>query len=125
MTTVSRRDALELVHETLLGEAVATSDAGVVVSDEALNYLACNTAACTLLGYTREELVTLRVTDVVDASAAALEHEALRVVDGLLRHGTIGVKRKDGTTLDVSYVSARGTLRRADHVVTVFWATTQ
>src|SRR5215207_5863332 len=54
------RGAIELLQETLIGEAAATGSAGVVLSDDDLRYVAVNEAACNLLGYSRGELLASR-----------------------------------------------------------------
>ena len=53
-----------LIQASLLGEAVENGPVAVFVADEHGQYVAVNQAACLLLGYTREELLGLRVTDV-------------------------------------------------------------
>ena len=56
-----------LIQVGLLGEAIDRGPVGVLVADENMRYIAANQFACVLLGYTRAELLELRVTDVAPA----------------------------------------------------------
>ena len=51
-----------LVQSVLLGEAVEHAPVAILVADDEMRYVAANATACELLGYTREELLQLRVT---------------------------------------------------------------
>lgn len=72
--------------------------------------LECNDAACALYGYSREELLNLRVTDLVPAEVvAALQVDGAAGAEELLRHGLVleaAQKRRDGTVFPAE-VSAR------------------
>jgi PAS domain S-box-containing protein len=113
--------AIELMHETLIGEAAATGSAAVVLSDDDLRYVAANDAACDLLGYSRLELLALDVSDVVLGEADGLRHASRAVIDGATHHGTACVRRKDGSEIEVAYVSFRGSISALQQVVTVTW----
>ena len=115
------RQAIELLQETLLGEAAATGSAGVILSDDDLSYVAANDAACDLLGYTRGELLALDVSDVVVGEAEGMRDLSRAVIDGITHHGTARVRRKDGSEIDVAYVSFRGSISALQQVVTVTW----
>ena len=97
-----------LIQTALLGEALDTGPALVFVADEDMNYIAVNESACRALGYTREELLKLRVT------AVAREAEAPSQYDEMLargfRHGTAVLTRKDGTTLEFGYRATQTTV---------------
>src|SRR4051795_12247547 len=86
------RHALELLQETLLGEAAATGAAGVFLTGDDLRYVAVNEAACDILGYERDELLALRVSDVVISDAERLRNASLDVMDGLTLYGTARVR---------------------------------
>ena len=115
------RGAIELMQETLIGEATATGSAAVVLSDDDLHYVAANDAACDLLGYSRRELLALDVSDVVLGEAEGLRHASGAVIDGATHHGNARVRRKDGLEIDVAYVSFRGSFSALRQVVTVTW----
>ena len=52
------------IQQTLLLEALDASQALIFLADENMQYAAVNETACNRLGYSREELLALRVTDV-------------------------------------------------------------
>jgi PAS domain S-box-containing protein len=89
-----------LIQATLLGEAVENGPVAVFVADENRRYVAVNQAACSLLGYTREELLALHVDDV---AADVGKWETMR------REGTVAgvaeLTRKDGATVQFHYVA--------------------
>ncbi|MFL6018266.1 MAG: PAS domain S-box protein [Gaiellaceae bacterium] len=92
-----------LVQIGLLGEAVDGAGVAVLVADETGAYVAANSYACEMLGYSRDELVTLRVQDVivdddVDAHYARFVHEQHE-------RGTISLRRKDGSTFGFRFVA--------------------
>ena len=95
-----------LVQASLVGEAIDDGPVFVVVVDDDMNYVAVNRYAAEALGYTREELLSLKVTDVVrgpDTYGIFADVVAHRQQDGVVE-----LVRKDGTLLKVGY-SARET----------------
>jgi PAS domain-containing protein len=64
-----------LFQQTLLGDAAEHAEIGVMVWNEERRYVAVNTAACELLGASREALLGARVGDHnrTEAGRAALE----------------------------------------------------
>jgi PAS domain S-box-containing protein len=93
--------AHDLIQQNLLGDAIDPGPVAVFVADEHHRYLAVNAYACELLGYTREELLELRVTDVAVNTGAAQDYEQM------MRHGshrglTI-LRRKDGRELAMNF----------------------
>jgi PAS domain S-box-containing protein len=99
----SAATAADLVQQTLLGEAVEECPAAIFVLDDAGHYLAVNQYACDLLGYPREELLTLHPQDLAPDSdvEAAL---AKLVQEGSLA-GRTRVRTKDGRTIPMTYRS--------------------
>lgn len=89
-----------LIQTALLGEAVDNGPTPIFVADETRRYVAVNRAACDLLGYTREELLALRVDDVAPSIP---RWEEMRANGNLA--GTADLKRKDGTTVAFSYLA--------------------
>lgn len=89
-----------LIQTALLGEAVDNGPAPIFVADETRRYVAVNRAACDLLGYTREELLALRVDDVAPNIP---RWEEMRSNGSLA--GTADLKRKDGTMVPFSYIA--------------------
>jgi PAS domain S-box-containing protein len=91
-----------LIQASLLGEALDNGPALVFVADEDMRYVAVNARACDELGYTREELLQLRVTDIYREQDARSEYESM------MREGSEGestLTRKDGSTLTLRYVA--------------------
>jgi PAS domain S-box-containing protein len=114
-----RTEGLRLVHETLLGEALMASAVPIVVTDEAMRYLTVNDAACAFLGYTREQLLNLGVTDVVLRPADMLVDSTRRVLREGASRGTTSVRRSDGSETEVTYVSFSTTIAGMTHVVSI------
>ena len=95
----SHADAL--IQGVLVGEAVANAGYIVLVADENMHYLAASDAACELLGYSREELLSLTVPDlVVETNASELYDEFIRDHG---QSGKITLRCKDGRSLDAHY----------------------
>jgi PAS domain S-box-containing protein len=92
-----------LIQASLLGDAIENGPTAVFVADERGKYVAVNQAACSMLGYSREALLGLRVTDVAQYSAAGEEWAEMRQAG--TRVGTSSLTRKDGTTVEFSYVA--------------------
>jgi PAS domain S-box-containing protein len=92
-----------LIQTSLLGEAIENGPAAVFVADENGKYVAVNQAACSLLGYTREELLGLHVSDVARYTEASEEWSEMRQAG--TRLGTSTLTRKDRTTVEFSYVA--------------------
>jgi PAS domain S-box-containing protein len=90
-----------LIQASLLGEAVEHGPAAVFVADEDGRYVAVNQAACALVGYTREELLAMRVSDV--ATRGAEKWDEMRQTGRVA--GTTTLTRKDGSQFDFSYVA--------------------
>jgi PAS domain S-box-containing protein len=90
-----------LVQSSLVGEAMEDGPALVFVADHDMRYVAVNRFACEALGYTRDELMGLSVTDV------AVETRAADMYDDLLRtsqnRGTTALRHKDGRLLRFDY----------------------
>ena len=89
------RAAVDLIQPGLLGEAVDTGPALVFVADDDGRYVAVNRRACEVLGYEREELLELHVTDVAVAADAPDLYRALRRRGEAA--GTTLLRGKDGS----------------------------
>jgi PAS domain S-box-containing protein len=90
-----------LIQTTLLGEAAENAPLAIYIVDEEMNYVAVNPAACELVGYTREELLAMKVDEVSPGPTASQNWKAL------LAHGRLSgqgpVRRKDGTEVTVDF----------------------
>jgi PAS domain S-box-containing protein len=110
-----------LIQASLLGEAIEHGPVAVLVADERGKYVAVNQRACLMLGYTREELLGLHVADVARYSEADEEWSEMRQVG--TRTGTSILTRKDGTTVEFSYVAGETTVAGMPVFVSVGAAT--
>jgi PAS domain S-box-containing protein len=95
------RAAADLIQPGLLGEAVDSGPALVFVADDAGRYVAVNRRACDVLGYEREELLELRVTDVATDGEVPDLYAALRRAGTAA--GTTTLRAKDGTLRAFTY----------------------
>jgi PAS domain S-box-containing protein len=97
-----------LIQTALLGEAVDAGPALVFVADEDMKYLAVSRSACEELGYTREELLKLRVPDVAREPESPTQYDEMLVRGA--RDGVSTLTRKDGTTLAFRYRAMKATV---------------
>jgi PAS domain S-box-containing protein len=94
-----------LIQVGLLGEAIDQGPVGVLVADENMRYIAANQFACVLLGYTRAELLKLRVTDVAPAPDSPEQYDEM-IRTGYLS-GTTELKHADGKFIPANYVAGK------------------
>jgi PAS domain S-box-containing protein len=94
-------DAQDLIQTTLLGEAAENAPLGIFVADEEMTYVAVNRRGCELVGYEREELLSLKVSDVSPFPPSREQYEEI-IARGELS-GTSRLLRKDGTELDIEF----------------------
>ena len=92
-----------LIQSSLIGEALDKGPALVFVADEDMRYVAVNALACDTLGYTRDELLGLTVTDVCRYDDAPSEYEAM--LQSRLLEGEATLTRKDGSTVGFRYLA--------------------
>ena len=109
--------AFPLVQIGLLGEAVEGAPVVVLVADEHGRYTAANRFACEVLGYEREELLALAVTDVTVGSDVAADYDAF--VARRFQEGVVEVRRKDGTTVSLRYRAGETTIAGITYYVSV------
>jgi PAS domain S-box-containing protein len=108
-----------LIQASLLGEAVDPGPVAIFVADEQMRYVAVNAYAAELLGYTRAELLELRVTDVVRTPEASEHFE--EVVAHRQREGTAQLTRKDGSVFQLGYCARETTVAGMPLYVSVGW----
>jgi PAS domain S-box-containing protein len=109
--------ALEPLQDVLLHDAVDRSPALVFVADDAMRYLAVNNTACEVLGYTRQELLSLKVTDIaVSVEAESLYQEMLSVRS---QQGDVELRTKQGELLPFVYEASEVRLGSVQHWVSV------
>lgn len=108
-----------LIQASLLGEAIDHGPVAVFVADDDLRYIAVNEFACSLLGYSREELLGLRVTDV--AQNAETQAEYADFVAHRARDGQTRLVRKDGSEVTIAYRASETTVAGMRFYVAIGW----
>jgi PAS domain S-box-containing protein len=116
---VSSSVANDLIQQSLLGDAIDRGPLAVFVADENQRYLAVNKYACELLGYEREEILELGVTDVAVNTGAAEDYEQMMRSGGHV--GMAILRRKDGTELPMNFRASQTTVGGMDVYVGVCW----
>jgi PAS domain S-box-containing protein len=104
-----------LIQASLLGEAIDNGPVAVFVADDDLRYIAVNEFACSLLGYSREELLGIRMTEVAPDTAYE-DVVAHRSADGTSR-----LVRKDGTDVTIAYRASETTVAGMRFYVAIGW----
>jgi PAS domain S-box-containing protein len=108
-----------LIQASLLGEAIDQGPVAVFVADDGLRYIAVNEFACSLLGYTREELLGVSAAEV---SRDAASEQADFVGHGT-RDGQSHLLAKDGTKIPVAYRASETTVAGMRFYVVIAWPT--
>jgi len=109
-------DAHEAVLETLLLEAIDSAGMAICVYDEEGRYVTVNDRACSILGHTRQELIS---HDVADFTAGGIDRKVL--LSNQHREGVRVVTRKDGSTVPVAFVVAPTRVANLPYFVAVWW----
>jgi PAS domain S-box-containing protein len=91
----------DYIQQAVLLEVWDQAPALVFVADEQMRYVAVNATVCKILGYTREEMLSLRVTDVAVAADAAELYESMIEVGE--NSGRTPIRAKDGTIYLLEY----------------------
>jgi PAS domain S-box-containing protein len=91
----------------------------ILVADDEMRYVAANATACQLVGYTREELLQLRVTDLAQYPEAEGEFEAMIATGELI--GRTTVRNKDGSLRSLRHRSAETKIAGLTYYVAVLW----
>jgi PAS domain S-box-containing protein len=109
--------AQPLVQVSLVGEAIDAGPVLVLVADEEMRYVAVNQYACDVLGYARNELLGLRVTDVALAPDTADRYA--RFLEKPDEGGTATLLRKDGKHVTIEYRARKTTVAGMELYVSV------
>ena len=107
------------MQSVLLGEAIEHAPVAILVADNEMRYVAANATACELLGYTREELLRLRIPDVAQYPEAEGEFEAM-IADGELI-GRTTVRLKGGGLRSFRHRSGEIRIAGLAYYVAVLW----
>ena len=107
ITDRKRAEEALRASEAKYRELIEQASDGIFLADSRGRYVDVNEAACSMLGYTREELLRLRILDVVVVDDEALQLHQTEALDrGEPVHSERLHRRKDGTVFPVE-VSAR------------------
>jgi PAS domain S-box-containing protein len=106
-----------LIQASLLGEAIDHGPVAVFVADDDLRYIAVNAFACSLLGYSREDLLGLSVTDVIRDVGSEL---ADFVAHGT-REGASHLLAKDGSEIAIAYRTSETTVAGMRFYAVIAW----
>lgn len=109
-------EAQSLVLRTLLLEAIEAAHMAICVYDEKGRYVTVNDCACSILGYTREELLK---HDVADFTEGGIDRTVL--MSNEWREGVRVVTRKDGSEVPVAFVVSPTRVGHLPYFVAVWW----
>jgi PAS domain S-box-containing protein len=109
--------ALDPIQQLLVYDAVDRSPALIFVADDDMKYLAVNATACETLGYTRAELLSMRVTDVAVAAGARELYQEM--MDTGAQQGDVELRTKGGELLPFLYTASQVRMAGVDHWVSV------
>jgi PAS domain S-box-containing protein len=109
----------ELVQKSLVGEALEHGPVAVFVAGDDGRYLAANAYACELLGYTRSELLDLRVPDVAVDPDAQINYLEMRRTGA--RTGTTVLRRSDGTEVEMCFRASQSTVGGMRVYIGICW----
>ena len=122
MASVSGIAAAEpLIQASLLGEAIDAGPLAVFVFDDAMQYIAVNEYAASLLGYERSELLALSVTDVAVGPDVVSRFQALLLARR--GDGEATLRRRDGIEIRVQYRASETRVAGIPLYVGVAWPT--
>lgn len=116
---MSDDESQQLLHATILGEAVEhAAGAAVFVWNEERRYVAVNAEACRLTGLSREELIGMPVGELSpDRAAGDIE----RARGAPLVHGGSSFTRRDGTQVELEWVTTHSRVAGLPYMVSVCW----
>lgn len=120
MPSVLNSTEVDVVQETLLGEALEHAPIAAIVLDENGRYLAANRTACRLTGYTREELLELGPSDFA-ANPETVPAKLAEMAEGRLTNGTTRIRHRDGSLIPVGYRVGATRSGGLPYFVVVFW----
>jgi PAS domain S-box-containing protein len=99
--------SLALVQASLIGEAIDPGPVLAFVADEDMRYVAVNQYACDVLGYTRSELLALRITDLAPEPGTTQRFKDFIATQSV--EGDSTLRRKDGSDVHVHFLAKETT----------------
>ncbi|MDX6477377.1 MAG: hypothetical protein QOH95_2888 [Gaiellaceae bacterium] len=117
VTRGAKARSLRPIQQLLLYDAIDASSALIFVADDEMNYLAVNNTACAVLGYSREELLSMRVTDVVVAVEAPSLFQ--QMMNERSQQGDVELLTKDGALLPFIYEAGQAQIAGMPYWVSI------
>ena len=108
-----------LIQATLLAEALENGPVAVFVVGDDFRHVAVNQYACTLLGYTREELLALDAREL--APGRDLDEQLAAAVTARRVAGRSTLRRKDGTDVEIEFRAHETRVAGMAFFVSVAW----
>jgi PAS domain S-box-containing protein len=103
----------------LLEQAVEAAPMLIFVADESMRYIAVSDYACDVLGYTSDELLGMRVTDVAIEPRAGGDYQ--RMVEAGWLVGVSRLRCKDGSEVVLRYRAGETEVDGQPAYVSVGW----
>lgn len=113
----AQAQAAAMVHDILVGEALAHSGLAVLVADDEMRFLTASEGACDLLGYTLPELLELTVPEIVVEPDAQERYDSM--IETREQEGTITLRRKDGSTVKAAYEARQTRVSHLEYFVSI------
>jgi PAS domain S-box-containing protein len=113
-------EAQRLIQIALLGEAIDFLPLAVFVFDEEGRFVAVNAHASELLGYSRNELLQLRIGDLAESPTSALDAYA-EVAEQRASQATTRARRKDGSIIRLEFRGGATVIGGMPFYVGVAW----
>ena len=102
------REAARVESESIYRTFFERAPDGIVIANVEGHYIDANRAACAMLGYTREEMLTLHSRDIVTAAERAFVAPALQAIGAADDyHREWMFRRKDGSTFPAEVVATQ------------------
>ena len=108
-----------LIQATLLAEALDNGPVAVFVVGDDLRHIAVNQYACTLLNYTREELLSLNTRELTPE--LALDEQLVNALTARRLEGTTVLRRKDGSEVAIEFRACEAQVAGMPFFVSVGW----
>ena len=106
-----------LIQATLLAEALDNGPAAVFVVGDDFRHIAVTPYACTLLGYTREELLALSAREL--APELDLDEQLVSALSSRRLGGRTVLRRKDGSRVEIEFRAHEAQVAGMPYFVTV------
>lgn len=107
----------DFVRSALIGEALERAGYVVLVADETMQFLTASDGACSLLGYTREELARMRVPQIVFEPDAPERYAEM--IEAQEQVGQVTLVCKAGSRVAAAYKAAETRVGELTYYVSV------